>query len=33
VFAVVLFHLLTRLMVLGTHPTKPYLRRIWVAPF
>jgi chemotaxis protein histidine kinase CheA len=20
-------------MVLGTHPTKPYLRRIWVAPF
>jgi hypothetical protein len=33
VFAVVFFHLLTRLMVLGTHPAKPYPRRIWVAPF
>jgi len=27
------FHLLTRVMVLGTHPTEPYLRRSWVAPF
>ena len=27
------FHLLTRLMVLGTHPTEPYSRRIWFAPF
>jgi hypothetical protein len=26
------FHLLTRVMVLGTHPTEPYLRRSWVAP-
>ena len=27
-----LFHLLTRVMVLGTHPAKPYLRRSWFAP-
>ena len=26
------FHLLTRVMVLGTHPTEPYSRRIWFAP-
>src|SRR4051812_50165291 len=26
------FHLLTRWMVLGTHPTKPHLRRSWFAP-
>src|SRR3981081_2487012 len=26
------FHLLTRSMGLGTHPAKPYLRRIWFAP-